>query len=175
MNKKIAKYFWDLNGRALKETWRILEKPGDARFASKMVTFLSRCDNPKEVFSVVPKESFIHSWPAIKSYWLRAERGSEYRDWWQTLYEQLLEKTRFKKASPKGEASDLFKRVGLLIKKARVEKGLSQAELSILTGIKQPEISKIEEGGKNITLATLARFCKALGIAHIKIDKRRGR
>jgi predicted transcriptional regulator len=39
-----------------------------------------------------------------------------------------------------------------------VDQGLSQKELSLVIGVKQPEISKIEEGKKNITMSTLNRF-----------------
>ena len=166
---RIAKYFWDLNKKALGETERILRNASHPKFTSRMVTFLSRCDNPKELFSLISKNDFIQSWPSIKSYWQRAERRSEFRDWWQTAYEQLLEKKGIKKTALKGEASSLFRGVGSVIKEARIKKGLSQKELSVLTRIKQPEISKIEDGKKNITLATLARFSRVLGISQVKI------
>jgi len=46
---------------------------------------------------------------------------------------------------------------------------LSQKDLSLIVGIKQPEISKIEDGKKNITILTLAKFCKVLNIKKICI------
>lgn len=166
---KIEKYFWDLNKTALRETVNILKRPSHPKFAIRMVTILSRCDRPKELFSMVPKEVFIKSWPTVRSYWVRVMRKSEFRDWWETMYEQLLEKQGIKGRRPKGEASELFKDIGRLIRQERIEKGFSQKELSLLIGIKQPEISKIEEGKKNITMATLARFCKVLGIRRISL------
>jgi transcriptional regulator with XRE-family HTH domain len=61
-----------------------------------------------------------------------------------------------------------FLKIGKLIKKRRIEKGWSQQELAYRVGINQPDISKIEEGKKNITLITLFRICKVLGIRKIE-------
>lgn len=166
---KIAKYFWDLNEQALRQTGGILINPRHPKFNQRMVALLSRCDQPKELFSFIPKDKFIKAWPGIKSYWIKISRKSEFRDWWQTIYEQILEERGIKQRAPKGESSGLFKGVGALIRKARISKGLSQKELSLLTGIKQPEISKIEEGRKNITIATLARFCQMLNIHQVTL------
>lgn len=160
----VAKYFWDLNRAALKEVRSILKNQRHTKFASYMVTLLSRCDRPKELFSFISKNKFITAWPQIRSYWAKVQRGSEFRDWWQTIYEQLLEERGIKKTVQTGEAFYLCKEIGKRIRQSRIDKGLSQQELSVLIGIKQPEISKIEEGKKNITIATLSRFCKALNI-----------
>lgn len=46
---------------------------------------------------------------------------------------------------------------------ARVKAGLSQKELSELTGIDQSDISKIERGVANPSVATLERIAAALG------------
>ncbi|TRZ48568.1 XRE family transcriptional regulator [bacterium] len=165
----VAKYFWDLNKKALGEAKNILKKPNHAKFPGYMVTLLSRCDKPKELFSLMPEDDFIEAWPSIRSYWVRAERRSEFRDWWQTIYEQLLEEGSIRNVTPKGEAFYLLKEIGGLVRRARINKRLSQKELSVLTGVKQPEISKIEEGKKNITIATLSRFCKALDIRQINL------
>jgi len=166
---KIAKYFWDLKGSALRETPRMLKNPSHPQFNQRMVTLLSRCDKPEEVFSFISKNNFVKAWPGVKSYWVKIDRKSDFKDWWQTIYEQLLEKRGIKQKKPQGEPSLFFKKIGILIRKARVEQGLSQNELSILTKVRQPEISKIEEGKKNITIATLTRFCKVLDIRKINI------
>jgi len=55
------------------------------------------------------------------------------------------------------------------IRDARIQKGLSQKQLALRIGMKQPDISRIEEGKKNITLFTLTRLCKVLGIEEIDI------
>ncbi|MCU0651986.1 MAG: helix-turn-helix transcriptional regulator [Candidatus Omnitrophica bacterium] len=143
---KIAKYFWDLKKGALKETCSILKNPLHPQFNQRMVTLLSRCDKPGEVFLFISKNNFIKAWPGVKLYWSKINRKSDFKDWWQTIYEQLLEKRGIKQRKPKGEPSLFFKKIGMLIRQARVERGLSQNELSLLTKVKQPEISKIEEG-----------------------------
>jgi transcriptional regulator with XRE-family HTH domain len=44
------------------------------------------------------------------------------------------------------------------ISDARIQKGLSQKQLALRIGMKKPDISRIEEGKKNITLFTLIRL-----------------
>ncbi len=166
----ISKYFWNLNDRALKETKHILQNPQHPKFSERMVTLLSRCDVPKEVFSLISKKEFIKAWPQIKSYWVKLSRESDFRDWWETIYEQLLEGHNIKKKKPKGEPAGSFIKIGALIKETRIKAGLSQKELALSAGMKQPDISKIEEGKKNMTLDTLMRLCKILKIRRIDIE-----
>jgi transcriptional regulator with XRE-family HTH domain len=46
----------------------------------------------------------------------------------------------------------------------RLKRGISQAALADLMGVKQPLVARIESGGvKNLTLATIARTAAALG------------
>ena len=52
--------------------------------------------------------------------------------------------------------------VGNAILKARAKKGISQKELSDLTGIDQSDISKIERGVANPSVGTLRRLADAL-------------
>ncbi len=54
-------------------------------------------------------------------------------------------------------------RVGAEIAVLRKERGLTQQELSSITGLDQAEISKIERGASNATQDTLARVAAALG------------
>lgn len=166
----IAKYFWDLNEKALRETKSILQNPRHPKFIARIVTMLSRCDRPKELFSLLSEREFIKNWPKIRAYWVKLMRESNFRDWWQTIYEELLEKYKFKQKRPKGKPSILFSNIGKTIKEARVQKGLSQKELSLIIGMKQPDISIIEKGKKNITLETLSRLCKVLEIKKIDIN-----
>ncbi|MBQ6752552.1 MAG: helix-turn-helix domain-containing protein [Clostridia bacterium] len=49
------------------------------------------------------------------------------------------------------------------VRKARAEAGISQMQLSELTGIDQSDISKIERGVANPSVSTLQRIAKALG------------
>ncbi|MDT0645625.1 helix-turn-helix transcriptional regulator [Zunongwangia sp. F260] len=46
-------------------------------------------------------------------------------------------------------------KIGLLLKKAREEKNLTQEELAILVDKKRTYISRIESNGSNLTLKTL--------------------
>jgi len=59
--------------------------------------------------------------------------------------------------------SEAFK-VGLLLKKAREERHLTQEDLAKLIDKKRSYISRIENNGSNITLSTLFEFVeKGLG------------
>ena len=59
--------------------------------------------------------------------------------------------------------------LGLLIKKKRTEKKLSQKDLSNLTGITQANISNIEKGKANITISQLKKIAKSMNLK-IKIE-----
>ena len=165
----IAKYYWDLNKTALKETKAILKNHSHPKFAMRMVTLLSRCDNPKELFSFFSKKDFIEFWPSVKAHWVKISRESDFRDWWQTIYEQIPRQYKQEELAPKGVGSVFFLKVGRAIREARVQRGLSQKELAIIVKIRQPDISKIEEGKKNITLKTLFALSKALNIEKINL------
>jgi DNA-binding Xre family transcriptional regulator len=163
----IEKYFWDLNQKALKETRGILKDPDHPKFAERVVTLLSRCDKPEELFSIIPRRKFVETWPKIRTYWIKRIRRSDFRDWWETIYEQILEKDQHIRRKAKGGTPVTFRTIGMKIRDARIQKGLSQKQLALRIGMKQPDISRIEEGKKNITLFTLIRLCKVLGIEKI--------
>jgi len=154
----IKKYYWELNADALKEIKKILKNPDNTKYLGRTYTLLSRCDKPAEVFSVLSKQQFIDTWPKIRNYWAKRGRALDFKAWWETIYEQLSKKQKPAK-SPR-----VFAAIGLLLKNKRIEKGLSQSDLAHQAGMKQPDISEIEMGSKNITLATLLRLCKILQI-----------
>lgn len=52
---------------------------------------------------------------------------------------------------------------GSKVKQLRIQKGMSQDDLSRLSGIDRPQISKIEQGKINATLETIERISIALG------------
>jgi ribosome-binding protein aMBF1 (putative translation factor) len=135
-----------------------------------MITLLSRCDKPGELFSLLPRETFMEAWPKIRTYWLKHTRRSDFRDWWETMYEQMVEQHHHAQKKVKGTTPASFRTIGRLIKERRIEKGLSQRQLALAVQMKQPDVSKVEEGKKNITLFTLIRLCKALGIKQIEIS-----
>ena len=55
--------------------------------------------------------------------------------------------------------------VGEAIRKARLAQKLTQEELGELIGVQRAQISKLEKGKSVITLPTMSRVFKALGIA----------
>jgi transcriptional regulator with XRE-family HTH domain len=59
---------------------------------------------------------------------------------------------------------DVRKIVGLNVRKARIDAGLSQEELAGRMGFEQFYISGLEAGGRNPTLVTLWKAAIALGI-----------
>ena len=73
----------------------------------------------------------------------------------ETIYEEG-ETVRTVKPAP-------YTMVGNAVAAARAKKGLSQNELSKLTGIDQSDISKIERGVANPSIGTLNRIAEALG------------
>ena len=167
----ISKYFWDINENALKETAKILKNPKHPQFPVKMVIFLSRCDKPKELFSLIPKDTFVEIWPSIRTQWIKRVRQSDFRDWWETIYEQLVDVYERARRKPVSTTPVFFRKFGALIKEARIRKGLSQKQLAHRIGMKQPDVSMIEEGRKNITLYTVMRFCSVLGIKKIEVGQ----
>ena len=63
---------------------------------------------------------------------------------------------------------DVEKSVASVIKRLktiREGKGLSQLELSLISGVSQTAISQMETGKKSPTLATILRLCDALDVS----------
>ena len=54
--------------------------------------------------------------------------------------------------------------IGETIKKARLQRKLTQAQLGELMGVKRAQVSRIE-GGRNLSFVTLSRVFKAMGVA----------
>jgi DNA-binding XRE family transcriptional regulator len=161
----IKKYFWSLNPQALKKLPDILKDPSHPQFLERAYTFLSRCDNPKEVFPVIKKGVFLDAWPRLRRYWLKTKQAEDFRTWWESVYESLAQKERPKKL--KGKPPETLKKIGLIIKEARQKKGISQRDFALLAGMKQPDISAIEAGKTNLTLETATRICKILEIKNL--------
>jgi HTH-type transcriptional regulator / antitoxin HipB len=60
--------------------------------------------------------------------------------------------------------------IGDAIRRTRLEKKLTQEDLGKLVGVQKAQISKIENG-KNLTLSTVIRVFKAMGVsAKLEID-----
>ena len=61
------------------------------------------------------------------------------------------------------ETIDIYPAASHAVASARAKAGLSQSQLAALTGIDQSDLSKIERGIANPSVATLERIAKALG------------
>jgi len=90
-------------------------------------------------------EAVIQAFPNISAEWLLRGEGDMIRE------------------SPENERE----RIGRRIAETRKEKGLSQMQLSELTGITSKNIANIEAGKYNTEIDTLAKIAKAL---NCKID-----
>jgi transcriptional regulator with XRE-family HTH domain len=53
---------------------------------------------------------------------------------------------------------------GNFIRTARERKGIFQGELAQMVGVRQPYISMIEHGERNVDLTLALKLCEALGI-----------
>ena len=81
-------------------------------------------------------------------------KWKEYRD------RKLLQEPEFKQAY---DALEVEYAIRNEILKCRKELGLSQLQLSTLTGITQPDISKLENSKANPSIATLKKLAEAFG------------
>lgn len=66
------------------------------------------------------------------------------------------------------EALQTYK-IGEAIRNARKQQNLTQEELGERIGVKKAQVSRLEKGG-NITIPTMCRVFKALGIATATLD-----
>lgn len=166
MNIKL--YFQELSAAALRETEHILQNPAHPQFAARMVRFLSRCDRPSELFTLLTKSQFLEAWPRIRKQWERTRQAVDFRDWWETVYEELLARRKIVKR-PTGAPLPELLALGRTLRQARLEKGWTQKELAQRAKVKQPDISAIEQGRKNITVETLLRVGRMLELPAITL------
>ena len=79
---------------------------------------------------------------------------------WKNYRDNKLSDPSFRKAYDELETEYLIMREML---KSREELGISQAQLSTMTGITQPDISKLENGKANPSISTLKKIASAFG------------
>lgn len=60
--------------------------------------------------------------------------------------------------------------LGAMLARARAERHLSQPDLSRASGVQQAEISRIENGRANPTMATIDRLARALKVRVALVD-----
>ena len=53
---------------------------------------------------------------------------------------------------------------GARVAALRVERGLSQADLSALSGVERSYLASIERGMRNVTLSNIEKLARALGV-----------
>jgi len=82
---------------------------------------------------------------------------------WKNIKDDVYGKVGTERRDELDRDFESFK-IGLLLKKAREERNITQSELAELIDKKREYISKIENNGSNITLKTLFDFVeKGLG------------
>ena len=59
---------------------------------------------------------------------------------------------------------DIKEKFGIRLKTLRKEKGLSQEELALKSGLNRPYISAIEKGKRNVSLEVMEKLAGAIGI-----------
>ncbi len=65
--------------------------------------------------------------------------------------------------------SDLFSRFGGNLRRIRGAKGISQEDLAAKAGLHRTYVSSVERGERNVTLQTIEKLSKALGIPMAKL------
>ena len=66
-------------------------------------------------------------------------------------------------------ASSIHIRFGVNLRRIRLDKGISQEKLADLAGRHRTYISSVERGERNVTLETIERLAKALGVSMSKL------
>lgn len=91
-------------------------------------------------------------------------------------FENLLTEFYGEKGTPRRETHERkvaeavhAYRIGEAIKKARTQQNLTQEQLGERLGVKKAQISRLERG-YSITIPTMSRVFKALGIATATLD-----
>ncbi len=61
--------------------------------------------------------------------------------------------------------ADIQKKFGDKLRELRKQKGLSQEDLALKSGLHRTYISDIERGSRNLSLKNIEKIAKALGLA----------
>jgi transcriptional regulator with XRE-family HTH domain len=75
---------------------------------------------------------------------------------------------------PKSLYSDTYSRFLKLLRRARLDAGLTQVDLAKRLGRPQSFVSKCESGERRVDVAEYLAFCKALPIDPVSIIRRLG-
>ncbi|MFH0881341.1 MAG: helix-turn-helix transcriptional regulator [Lentisphaerota bacterium] len=164
-------YFGDKN---LSETEirKILGNAADKRFTRFAAMLLDRAP-AGEVFQWLAKEDFCRSWQGIRRQLKKNRWAAEDLGYWEKVYEILKRELRAQGVEirrPVRPQSKLLAGIGEAMRKARKERGISQAALAKKAGMKQVAISRIESGQENITVLTWQKLATALGLQLVVSD-----
>jgi len=170
-----SNWLWDTK-TSVNEVKKILRNPENKKFLKFAALLLSRENSPKEVFSKYLKPvAFCRNWRLIKKV-MRKDNWNDTRiEFWQAIYEKVLEKYRRKKIQINGfekevkPINELCQVVGAKIEKIRKQKGFTQKQLAKKMKVSQQIISRAESGRENISLITLKKIVSSLG-SEISID-----
>lgn len=168
-------WLWDRRITARKAK-SILANPGHGHFLSLSNLLLSRKNTPQEVFGGYLKPlDFLRNWPSIKRQMRKDAWNNPRIEFWQAIYEKLIEKYKkqgtysFKEATIISPPDEFCKSVSDKIREIRKQKGLTQSALAKRLKVSQQVISRIERGRENIALLTLKNIAGGLG-AKLHID-----
>ena len=87
---------------------------------------------------------------------------SGHSKWQTTRHRRLAGEVNDPEYASLYEEAEAEQRLGQLVYDRRVALGLSQTELAERAGMTQPQVSPLETGGGNITVASLRRLAAAL-------------
>lgn len=87
---------------------------------------------------------------------------SGHSKWQTTRHRRLAGEVNDPEYARLYEEAEAEQRLGQLVYDRRVALGLSQTELAERAGMTQPQVSRLETSGGNITVASLRRLAAAL-------------
>ena len=64
--------------------------------------------------------------------------------------------------------------LGEAIRRIRVSKGISQEKLALLAEVDRSYLGRVERGDNNVTVLTLRKLAKALGVSLAKLIREAG-
>ena len=161
-------WLWDRKGN-VKSAKKILRDTDNKKFLVFAALLLSRQNSAREVFTqYLAPIDFCRNWRKIKRVMRRDNWNNPRIEFWQAIYEKLIEKYGNKKIRINNfekhpePPDELCRSVGSKIKDIRKQKGLTQRQLAGKMRISQQLISRIENGRENISVLTLKNVAAAL-------------
>ncbi|MFH1776104.1 MAG: helix-turn-helix domain-containing protein [Candidatus Omnitrophota bacterium] len=151
------------------ELKKVFADRNNPRFISLAALLLSRKNSAEEVFKeYIKQEDFFVRWQSIKRRMRKNSWNDPRIEYWQAIYDTLKKRAPalggLKRSQIEEPLFTLPREIGEKIKEVREGKGWTQKKLADKLGISQQIISRIESGMHNISLATLDKVCRGLGM-----------